>query len=111
MLSEISTRETQARAFSFFAFAGNVGIFLGPLIGTMPHRRLTAVRSLMSAGGGLAKPAQQFPSVFKGLAFFEKYPYALSTIVPAAFGVSAAVVNALFLEEVCFEACLRDVIR
>lgn len=33
MLSENSTFKTQARAFSLFAFAGNVGIFLGPVIG------------------------------------------------------------------------------
>lgn len=33
MLSEISTKHTQARAFSFFAFASNMGIFIGPLIG------------------------------------------------------------------------------
>jgi len=33
MLSELSTKHTQARAFSFFAFAYNLGIFIGPLIG------------------------------------------------------------------------------
>jgi MFS-type transporter involved in bile tolerance (Atg22 family) len=33
MITENSTPRTQARAFSFFAFSGNVGIFLGPLIG------------------------------------------------------------------------------
>jgi hypothetical protein len=34
MVSEISTSKTQARAFSYFAFANNMGIFIGPLIGT-----------------------------------------------------------------------------
>jgi MFS-type transporter involved in bile tolerance (Atg22 family) len=34
MISENSTPKTQARAFSFFAFSGNMGILLGPLIGT-----------------------------------------------------------------------------
>jgi MFS family permease len=34
MLSENSTKHTQARAFSYFAFAGNLGIFVGPLLGT-----------------------------------------------------------------------------
>lgn len=34
MITENSTHKTQALAFSFFAFAGNIGIFLGPLIGT-----------------------------------------------------------------------------
>lgn len=33
MLSEHSTYKTQARAFSWFAFSGNMGIFLGPVIG------------------------------------------------------------------------------
>lgn len=33
MITENSTPKTQARAFSFFAFSGNVGIFLGPLLG------------------------------------------------------------------------------
>jgi MFS family permease len=33
MLSENSTKHTQARAFSYFAFARNLGLFLGPLIG------------------------------------------------------------------------------
>lgn len=33
MLSENSTKHTQARAFSFFAFSNNMGIFIGPLIG------------------------------------------------------------------------------
>ena len=33
MITENSTHKTQARAFSYFMFAGNVGIFIGPLIG------------------------------------------------------------------------------
>ena len=33
MFSENSTKHTQARAFSYFAFAGNLGIFLGQLLG------------------------------------------------------------------------------
>lgn len=33
MLSENSTKHTQARIFSFFAFFNNLGMFLGPLIG------------------------------------------------------------------------------
>lgn len=33
MFSEISTKHTQARAFSYFAFGGNLGICIGPLIG------------------------------------------------------------------------------
>jgi MFS family permease len=33
MITENSTPKTQARAFGFFAFSTNVGIFLGPMIG------------------------------------------------------------------------------
>lgn len=33
MITENSTPETKAKAFSFFAFSTNVGIFLGPMIG------------------------------------------------------------------------------
>jgi MFS family permease len=35
MLSENSTRSTQAMAFSYFAFARNVGLFIGPLLGNI----------------------------------------------------------------------------
>jgi MFS family permease len=33
MITENSTAKTQARAFSIFAFTGNLGIFLGPILG------------------------------------------------------------------------------
>lgn len=33
MLSENSTKHTQARVFSFFSFFNNMGLFMGPLIG------------------------------------------------------------------------------
>jgi len=82
MISEHSTKETQARAFSWFAFAGNLGIFIGPLI-----------------GGALADPAGQYPGVFKGLPFFETYPYALSSIVVGVIGLTAFLTSALFIEE------------
>jgi hypothetical protein len=36
MISENSTKKTQARAFSYFAFTSNCGIFLGPFIGNTP---------------------------------------------------------------------------
>lgn len=35
MISENSTPKTQARAFSWFAFASNAGIFVGPFIGLL----------------------------------------------------------------------------
>ncbi|KAI1127846.1 major facilitator superfamily transporter [Nemania abortiva] len=82
MISELSTRQTQARAFSWFAVSGNVGIFVGPLI-----------------GGALADPATQYPKVFGGIWFFEEFPYALSTIVVGVIGLTAVLTSALFLEE------------
>jgi MFS family permease len=82
MITENSTPRTQARAFSFFAFAGNLGIFIGPLI-----------------GGGLSKPAEQYPSVFGRIKLFKDFPYALPTFATGAVGVSAAIVSALFIKE------------
>ncbi|OTB00181.1 hypothetical protein M426DRAFT_66382 [Hypoxylon sp. CI-4A] len=82
MISEHSTPRTQARAFSWFAFTGNVGIFLGPLI-----------------GGALASPAQQYPWAFGGIPFFEQYPYALSSFVIGGISATAVVTSALFITE------------
>lgn len=82
MVAEHSTPKTQARAFSWFAFSGNIGLFLGPLI-----------------GGALADPAAQYPGAFGGVRFFEEYPYALSSIVVGCVGVTAVVTSALFVEE------------
>jgi len=82
MISENSTHKTQARAFSLFAFFGNVGIFLGPLI-----------------GGGLSKPADQYPSIFGQIQFFKDYPYALPTFVAGAFATSACIISAIFVKE------------
>lgn len=83
MISEHSTPKTQARAFSFFAFSGNLGIFLGPLI-----------------GGSLATPATQYPRAFGHVKFFHDYPYALSTIVVGVLGLVSAVITAIFVDEV-----------
>ncbi|KAI1113264.1 major facilitator superfamily transporter [Nemania sp. NC0429] len=82
MISELSTRQTQARAFSWFAVAGNLGIFIGPFV-----------------GGALAEPARQYPRLFAGLWFFETFPYALSSIAVGVVGATAVVTSALFIEE------------
>lgn len=37
MLSENCTKETQGRAFSYYMFVRNMGIFLGPVIGKSSH--------------------------------------------------------------------------
>ncbi|SPJ73070.1 related to tetracycline resistance protein (probable transport protein) [Fusarium torulosum] len=82
MISELSTPETQAKAFSWFAFGGNVGIFLGPLI-----------------GGALADPAYQFPRAFGNVQFFIDYPYALQGFVVGAFSFTGCITSILFLKE------------
>ncbi|KAI1372827.1 MFS general substrate transporter [Hypoxylon crocopeplum] len=82
MVAEHSTPRTQARAFSWFAFSGNIGLFLGPLL-----------------GGALADPAHQYPWAFGGVPFFEQYPYALSSIVVGCIGFTAVITSALFIEE------------
>ncbi|KAF3386438.1 putative peptide/nitrate transporter [Penicillium rolfsii] len=82
MVAEHSTPKTQARAFSWFAFTGNLGLFIGPLL-----------------GGALADPATQYPDVFGGVKFFEEYPYALSSLVVASIGATAAVTSACFIQE------------
>ncbi|KAM5351127.1 hypothetical protein ACJ41O_003850 [Fusarium nematophilum] len=82
MISEHSTPETQARAFSWFAFAGNLGIFLGPIL-----------------GGALADPAHQYPGAFGHVRFFRDYPYALPGFVTAAISATSALTSTLFLKE------------
>ncbi|KAK1955969.1 major facilitator superfamily transporter [Colletotrichum sublineola] len=81
MIAEHSTSKTQARAFSWFAFSGNLGIFIGPLL-----------------GGALADPARQYPGVFKSR-FFLEYPYALPSFVVGFLGLTAAVACFIFVEE------------
>ncbi|KAJ5316642.1 hypothetical protein PENANT_c019G07174 [Penicillium antarcticum] len=82
MIAEHSSPKTQARAFSWFAFSGNLGIFLGPLL-----------------GGALADPVRQYPGVFGSVRFFQTYPYALSSLVVALVGATAAISSACFIEE------------
>lgn len=82
MVSELSTPETQARAFSWFGFAGNAGIFLGPIL-----------------GGVLADPVNQYPNAFKGLTFFVDYPFALAGFVTGAISTTSALTTIFFLKE------------
>lgn len=82
MLSDHTTAETQAVAFSWFAFANNVGIFLGPII-----------------GGVLADPTEQFPGLFGGIKLLEDYPYILAGATITACSVVSIVLSMLYLEE------------
>jgi MFS family permease len=82
MISEHSTAKTQARAFSWLAFSGNVGIFIGPLI-----------------GAALEEPATQYPGVFGNTQFLLDYPYALPTLLVGFFGLTSFITSALFIKE------------
>ena len=82
MIAEHSTPETQARAFSWFAFGGNIGLFIGPII-----------------GGALADPVEQYPGVFGGIRFFEQFPYALPGFVIGGISMTGVLTSAFFLKE------------
>lgn len=82
MITENCTAKTQARAFSFYAFTKNLGIFLGPLI-----------------GGALAKPVEQYPRLFGGNNFLTNYPYALPTLFTGAVAASATILSFFLLKE------------
>ncbi|KAJ7191719.1 tetracycline:hydrogen antiporter-like protein [Mycena pura] len=82
MITENSTARTQAKAFSFFAFASNIGIFLGPLI-----------------GGSLSEPTLNYPSVFGHMQLFKTYPYLLPTLITGCVAASGAALCALFVKE------------
>ncbi|KIW02673.1 uncharacterized protein PV09_06110 [Verruconis gallopava] len=81
MFHELSTPKTEARAFSYFAFTGNLGIFLGPAIGS------------------LARPAEQYPDVFGNIQFFHDWPYVLPCAISGALGLIGAISASLFLKE------------
>ncbi|CAH0018368.1 unnamed protein product [Clonostachys rhizophaga] len=82
MVSENSTSETQARAFSWFAFGGNIGLVLGPIL-----------------GGIFANPVKQYPNIFEGIEFFEKYPYALPGIITGGICATGVIACSLYLKE------------
>lgn len=82
MVSENSTPATQARAFSWFSVGGNLGLFLGPVV-----------------GGTLANPATQYPSLFGGIEFFERHPFALPGFAAGGISLVGAMAVAFCLEE------------
>ena len=85
MFHEISTPKNTARAFSYFAFAGNLGIFAGPAI------------------GALARPASQYPDVFGKIQFFHDWPYILPSAIGGSVGLIAAITAFFFLKETLSE--------
>jgi predicted MFS family arabinose efflux permease len=82
MIGENSSPKTQAMAFSLFSFFRNLGIFGGTLI------------------GGLAKPAEQYDSVFGGIWFFERFPYALPTMIAGLVVLASFLLSVFAVQEV-----------
>ncbi|KZT60315.1 MFS general substrate transporter [Calocera cornea HHB12733] len=82
MISENSTSRTQARAFSYFQFAGNIGLSVGSMF-----------------GGALAKPAEQFPELFGNSQLLIKYPYLLPCIICGALPGTSSILQFFFLKE------------
>jgi hypothetical protein len=81
-VSELSTKRTQARAFSYFAFSSNLGIFFGPLV------------------GALANPTKQYPKLFGNVKFFQDWPYILPTAVAGFICAITFLTNIFFVKEV-----------
>ncbi|KAJ6437580.1 peramine synthetase [Purpureocillium lavendulum] len=82
MIGERCTPQEQTRAFAWYSFAGNIALFIGPLI-----------------GGALADPASQYPKLLGGQFVFEQFPYLLPGIAVGLLGMTGAVVVGLFIEE------------
>lgn len=82
MITENSTPTTQAAAFSIMGFFGNIGIFIGTLV------------------GGLAHPAKNYEAVFGSVQFFKDYPFAFPTIISGTLVLSAFFVAIFFINEV-----------
>ncbi|TFK47990.1 MFS general substrate transporter [Heliocybe sulcata] len=82
MIAEITDESNQARAWSLAPVVFASGATLAPII-----------------GGGLAHPAERFPSLFSGWQFFKTYPYFLPCLVSALFPFSAFFVAGTLLKE------------
>ena len=82
MIGEQCTKKTQAKAFSLYSVAGNLGIFFGPII-----------------GGALAHPTVQYPSIFGLKELLERHPYALPGFVVGSLRPTAAISSLSLLQE------------
>ncbi|KAF8902998.1 major facilitator superfamily domain-containing protein [Mucidula mucida] len=82
MVAELTDATNIAEAYSYIPIASCSGAIIGPII-----------------GGALARPADQFPSLFGNSQFLKDYPYFLPCAIPATFTVVAWTITFLFLEE------------
>ncbi|OLY78145.1 Protein ZINC INDUCED FACILITATOR 1 [Smittium mucronatum] len=70
VMGEISDPTNRPQVFAFLPLCWNGGVIIGPLI-----------------GGFLYDPVHKFPSVFKGIEIFEKFPHLLPCLVSFIFYV------------------------
>lgn len=73
----------QSRAFLLLPMCANVGVIIGPLL-----------------GGITSDPATNYPDLFGGIRWLEKYPYSPPNLLSAIFLFSAAITVFFVLEEV-----------
>jgi hypothetical protein len=72
----------QSRAFLLLPMCANIGVIIGPMM-----------------GGLTSDPAGNYPSLFGGIAWLEKFPYSPPNIISAVFLASAACAIFFGLEE------------
>jgi MFS family permease len=77
----VPEKELQPRAFSIMPLVWSLGSVIGPAF-----------------GGFFADPAKQYPSIFGGIWFFEKFPYALPNFIATFFFLISVTSATLFLQ-------------
>ncbi|GAB0137861.1 hypothetical protein EsDP_00006114 [Epichloe bromicola] len=78
----VPEKELQPRAFSVMPLVWSLGSVAGPAF-----------------GGFFADPVRQFPALFEGVWFFEKFPYALPNFIATFFFLISVTSATLFLQE------------
>ncbi|KAG5984349.1 hypothetical protein E4U55_005127 [Claviceps digitariae] len=78
----VPEKELQPRAFSIMPLVWSMGSVVGPAF-----------------GGFFADPVRQFPGLFEGVWFFEKFPYALPNFIATFFFLISLTSAVFFLEE------------
>lgn len=82
-ISTLIVNRYQSRAFLLLPMCANVGVIIGPLL-----------------GGITSDPATNYPDLFGGIRWLEKFPYSPPNLLSAIFLFSAAVTVFFVLEEV-----------
>lgn len=80
MLAENSTPKSRALVFGWFSSSNMLGLFIGPVM-----------------GGFFANPTSL--GVFRGIRFFEYYPYALPTLMVAVLSAIGLIATIFLIEE------------